>query len=103
MLRAVSVVRKPAVKSEHVAETLTLKAEERRVHHNVMQSDKGLSFVTDLAKEVLLQPGDALKLEDGKLVQIKAADEAVLILSADNPLRLLKAAWHFGSSHDALA
>lgn len=96
MLRAISITRKPAVKNELVVDTLTLPYGARTVQSSVVQADKGLSFLIDLAKETTLKGEDALKLEGGKLVQIIAADEPLLEVTVETPLRLLKAAWVLG-------
>ena len=47
----------------------------------------------------MLNDGDAVKLEDGSLVLIKAAPQTLLEVRAENPLRLLKTAWHIGNRH----
>ena len=49
--------------------------------------------------ETTINDGDALRLEDGKLVQVKAAAEKLLEVRAENPLRLMRLAWHLGSQH----
>jgi urease accessory protein len=43
--------------------------------------------------------GDALKLEDGSLVVVRAAPEKLLEITAENPLRLMTIAWHIGNRH----
>ena len=53
----------------------------------------------DLEKATILLDGDALQLEDGNLVLVNAAPESLLQIRADNPLRLLKIAWHIGNRH----
>lgn len=103
MLRAIAVVRNPAVKEELVIDTMTLNADARTVHNDVAQGDQGLSFLVDLAKEVNLQHGDALKLEGGKLVRVISAEEPVLEVRAETQQRLLKAAWVLGGLHVPVA
>ena len=99
MLRATSVVRRPAVKPERVADTLTLDHEARHRRRVALTGEGGLSFLLDLDKAVVLDDGDAVKLEDGRLVQIKAAPEKLVEVRTDNPLRLMKVAWHIGNRH----
>ncbi len=43
-----------------------------------------------------------MKLEDGRLVMVKAASEKLIEVRSDNQLRLLKAAWHIGNRHTPL-
>ena len=99
MLRATAVVRKPLVKPERVADTVTLDHEGRQRRRISLQGDGGLSFLLDLDKATQLNDGDALTLDDGRLVAVKAAPERLLEIRAENPLRLLRVAWHVGSRH----
>ena len=99
MLRATAVVRKPAVKPERVADTVTLDHEGRNRRRIALKGDGGLEVLLDLDKATALNDGDALKLEDGRLVQVKAAPQRLLEIRAENPVRLLRIAWHIGNRH----
>ena len=99
MLRATAVVRKPAVKPERVADAVTLDHEGRQRRRIALQGEGGLAFLLDLDKATQLDDGDAVKLEDGRLVAVKAAPERLLEVTAENPLRLLRVAWHVGNRH----
>jgi urease accessory protein len=99
MLRATTVVRKPAVKADRVADTVTLDHEGRHRRRVALKGDGGLDFLLDLDKATVLNDGDAVKLEDGRLVQVRAAPQPLLEVRAENPLRLLKVAYHVGNRH----
>lgn len=99
MLRATAILRKAAVKPERVADTVTLDHEGRNRRRIALKGDGGLEFLLDLDKATVLGDGDAVKLEDGRLVQVKAAPQPLLELRAENPLRLLKVAYHVGNRH----
>jgi urease accessory protein len=99
MLRATAIVRKPAVKADRVADTVTLDHEGRSRRRIALTGEGGLDFLMDLDKATVLSDGDALKLEDGRLVQVKAAPQRLLEVRAENPLRLLKVAYHVGNRH----
>jgi urease accessory protein len=99
MQRATRIVRKPAVKHDQVVDQVTLNHEGRHKRRIVLQGDQGTGFLLDLDKATVLNDGDALKLEDGGLVIVKAAPESLLEIKTDNPLRLLKMAWHIGNRH----
>lgn len=101
MLRATAIVRRPAVKRDRVADTLTLGHEARHRRRVALTAEGGLSFLLDLDKASVLDDGDALKLEDGRLVEVKAAPERLIEITTENPVRLLKAAWHIGNRHVA--
>ncbi len=99
MLRAASVVRKPAVKAEKVIDTVVLDHDGRHKRRIVLTGRGGTAFLMDLDKATVLEDGDALKLEDGRLVKVEAAPEKLLEITAENPLRLLRTAWHIGNRH----
>lgn len=99
MLRATSILRKAAVRPERVADSVTLDHEGRHRRRVALTTDGGLDLLLDLDKATVLQDGDALKLEDGRLVQVKAAPQKLLEITAENPKRLLKVAWHIGNRH----
>ncbi|WP_082540454.1 urease accessory protein UreE [Bosea sp. Leaf344] len=99
MLRATSVVRKAAVKADKVIETITLDHEDRNRRRIALKGDQGLDILLDLDKPTGLNDGDAVKLEDGRLVRVKAAAQSLLEIRAENPLRLMRVAWHIGNRH----
>jgi urease accessory protein len=99
MTRAVSVVRRPALKPALVADHITLDHEARNRRRLAMTADGGLAFLLDLPRPMALDHGDALKLEDGRLVEVRAAEEELVEITAATPLRLAKIAWHLGNRH----
>lgn len=99
MIRATAVVRRPAVRDERVADELTLDHQARHRRRFAFTADGGLPFLLDLDKATVLDDGDAVKLEDGRLVRIRAAPERLVEVRTQNPLRLLKVAWHLGNRH----
>jgi urease accessory protein len=99
MQRATTIVRKAAVRAAQVADRVTLDHERRHCRRVVLTSDAGMRFLLDLDKASVLDEGDALKLEDGDLVQVVAAPQKLLEIRAESPLRLLRVAWHIGNRH----
>jgi urease accessory protein len=99
MLRAISVVRKAAVRQDRVVDSLTLDHDDRNRRRLALKGDGGLDILLDLDKATALGDGDAVKLEDGRLVLIKAAPQSLLEIRAENPLRLMRVAWHIGNRH----
>lgn len=99
MIRATSIVRRPAVKAERVVDTLALDHASRQGRPGALKGDAGLEFLLDLERGGAIEDGDAVKLEDGRLVQIKAASERLIAITTDNPARLLKLALHLGNLH----
>ncbi|GJE44552.1 urease accessory protein UreE [Methylobacterium soli] len=101
MLRATTIVRKPAVRPEGIVDTVTLDHAGRGQGHAHLTAEGGLSFDLALAKAATLEDGDALRLEDGRLIEVRAAGEALLEVRAENPARLMRLAWQLGGNHVA--
>ena len=99
MPRVTTIVRKPAVKADRVVDTVTLDHGARNRRHGALKGEGGTEILLDLDMETTINDGDALRLEDGSLVQVKAAAEQLLEIRAENPLRLTRLAWHLGSQH----
>ena len=99
MPRVATIVRKPAVKADRVVDTIMLDHAARNRRQARLTGEGGTEFLLDLDMETTINDGDALRLEDGRLVQVKAAVERLLEVRAENPLRLMKLAWHLGSQH----
>src|SRR3712207_3476458 len=99
MLRATAVVRRPAVDTGLVIDHLTLIHDQRYRRRMAMSSDGGLSFLLDLDRATMLDDGDAVRLEDGRLVQVRAAPERLVAIRAETALALKKIIWHLGNRH----
>jgi urease accessory protein len=48
---------------------------------------------------VALSDGDGLRLEDGRVVLVKAAAEDLMEVTATSPHHLMRLAWHIGNRH----
>ncbi|BAF87765.1 putative urease accessory protein [Azorhizobium caulinodans ORS 571] len=99
MIRSTKIVRHLAVRPDRVVDTITLDHHARHRRRVAMTADGGLEFLLDLDRAAVLDHGDALELEDGRLVQVKAADEQLVEITTFNPVRLMRAAWHIGNRH----
>ncbi len=99
MLRAIAVVRKAAVKRDKVADRVLLDHEARHRRRATLTGEGGLEFLLDLEKAAILDDGDALKLEDGRLIEVKAAPQRLVEITTSSPERLLRLAWHIGNRH----
>jgi urease accessory protein len=99
MIRAATIVRRPAVQAERVADRITLDHGDRHRRRIALTAESGLSFLLDLDRASVLNDGDALKLDDGRLVLVQAAPERLIEIRTDNPLRLMKIGWHLGNRH----
>jgi urease accessory protein len=82
-----------------VADTVVLDREDRHRRRMAMTGEGGLAFLLDLAEATVLQDGDGLVLEDGRIVRVRAAEEDVVAITAASPAELVRIAWHLGNRH----
>ncbi len=99
MLRAATVFRQSERTTPDVSDTITLDREARHRRRVAMISDGGISFLLDLPEATYLAHGDSLQLDDGRLVEVRAAAEDLLEIHAHDPLHLVRIAWHIGNRH----
>ena len=99
MPTATTIVRRAAVRADRVADTVSLDHAARAAAAGSLVAEGGLTFSITLAKAATLEDGDALRLDDGRLVAVRAAAEDLLEVRAENPARLLRLAWQLGGSH----
>jgi urease accessory protein len=82
-----------------IADTVVLDREDRHRRRMAMRGEGGLAFVLDLAEATVLEDGDGLVLEDGRIVRVRAAEEDVVAITAASPADLVRIAWHLGNRH----
>jgi urease accessory protein len=81
------------------ADQVTLDQDGRHRRRMAITADQGLHFLLDLQQAVQLRHGEGLKLEDGRIVEVLAAPEALLEVRAGSPEQMLRLAWHLGNRH----
>jgi urease accessory protein len=98
MIRATQV--KPQHRwTETPADTVVLDFDDRHRRRMAMTGTRGLEFLLDLENAVALRGGDALVLEDGRLVEVVAAAEPLVEIKGSDPHHLIRVAWHLGNRH----
>ena len=75
---------------------IDLTYDERFLRRKVLTTAKGSQFLVDLSKTTSLDHGDALELDTGALVEVRAADEELFEITGGDLTRL---AWHIGNRH----
>ena len=85
--------------SEPAADSIVLDFDDRHRRRMAMKGTRGLEFLLDLETAVALRGGDALLLEDGRLVEVVAAPEPLLEIRGRDPQHLVRLAWHLGNRH----
>jgi urease accessory protein len=84
---------------ESPADTVVLDFDDRHRRRMAMTGTRGLEFLLDLENAVALRGGDALVLEDGRLVEVVAAPEPLVEIRGSDPQHLVRVAWHLGNRH----
>ena len=84
---------------EAPADTIVLDFDERHRRRMAMTGTRGLEFLLDLEHATALRGGDALVLEDGRLIEVVAAAEPLLEIRGTDPQHLVRVAWHLGNRH----
>jgi urease accessory protein len=84
---------------EAAADTIVLGFDDRHRRRLAMTGTRGLKFLLDLENAVALRGGDALVLEDGRLVEVVAAPEPLAEIRCSDPQHLVRVAWHLGNRH----
>ena len=85
------------------ADRVSLDYDGRRRRRIVLTGATGDRYLLDLPETAHLRDGDALKLADGRLVEVEALAEPLLEVRAGSPEALLRLAWHIGNRHLAAA
>jgi urease accessory protein len=98
------MIRATEVKGQHhwaeaPADTVVLDFDDRHRRRMAMTGTRGLEFLLDLENAVALRGGDALVLEDGRLIEVVAAPEPLLEIKGSDPHHLIRVAWHLGNRH----
>jgi urease accessory protein len=81
------------------ADTVVLDFDDRHRRRMAMTGTRGLEFLLDLENAVALRGGDALVLEDGRLIEVVAAPEPLAEIRGADPAHLVRIAWHLGNRH----
>lgn len=90
--RALTLIRANTVAC---VDSVVLSYDARFLRRKRLQTDGGLEVMVDLAETTSLAQGDALLLEDGRLIGVIAAPEPVLVVRGT----LARLAWHIGNRH----
>ena len=99
MIKGNKIILRKLSKGLASSDSVTLNYDNRYRRRIAMKTDGGKDFLLDLAKTTELRSGDLIELEDGRFIEVKAASEKLMKATSDEPLLILKAAWHIGNRH----
>lgn len=98
MLRAIAIL-PPEHGQGSSFDVVVLQHDERRVRRKLLTLRNGDEVLIDLAQTTTLEPHSGLKLDDGRIVEILAADELLYEIRAKTKAHLIRLAWHIGNRH----
>jgi urease accessory protein len=98
------MIRATQVRAQHrwteaPADTVVLDFDDRHRRRMAMTGTRGLEFLLDLENAVVLRGGDALVLDDSRLIEVVAAPEPLAEIRGNDPQHLVRIAWHLGNRH----
>jgi urease accessory protein len=98
VIRAIKVIR-AGHWSGVATDAVALAYDDRHRRRLAMQGEGGLEFLLDLPEATVLRHGDGLVLEDGRMVEVRARPEPLLVVTARDAHHLARLAWHLGNRH----
>jgi urease accessory protein len=99
MIRATRILRREHLSGGEIVDRVVLESGERHRRRIALRGAGGLGFLLDLPEAAVLDDGDALVLEDGRLIWVEAAPERLLEIRAVSDHALKRLIWHIGNRH----
>ncbi len=101
-LRATHIARAGCWLPDAAIDEITLDYDRRHRRRLRFMAGSGTEILLDLPETVHIRDGDAMVLESGGLVAVRAAAEALLEVRAEDADALARLAWHLGNRHLAV-
>lgn len=98
MIRAGKILAQAAGKNT-CADTVLLDSTERHRRRATMTCVRGLEFLLDLPEAIMLRTGDAIMLDDGRLIEVLGKPEPLAEIRCASPRELANVSWHLGNRH----
>src|SRR5262245_47569207 len=84
---------------ERAAGSVTLDFDARHRRRIRLTTDQGEDVLLDLPKAVAMADEDALQLNDGRVLKVRAVAEPIVEVRHKDPSQLMRLAWHLGNRH----
>ena len=84
---------------EMPSDRLRLDFDRRNRRRIVLETEAGERLLLDMPTAIHLRGGDAVRLDDGRLIAVEAANEPLLDITAASSAALVRIAWHLGNRH----
>ena len=99
MKRVTEILRAGHWSPQTATDSLCLNYDQRYRRRLRYTAAGGTDLLLDLPTATVLLPGDGLKLDDGSVVLVDAAPEALMEVTAPDAATLIRLAWHIGNRH----
>ena len=80
-------------------DAVVLDAQARHIRRKLITCRNGEEVLVDFEKPVKLEHGGCLVLEDGRLIEVIAAEEELMEVRGRDAAHLAQLAWHIGNRH----
>jgi urease accessory protein len=97
--RVTQILRAGQWAPETAVDSLCLNYDQRYRRRLRYEAAGGTLLLLDLPRATVLLPGDGLQLDDGCVVLVNAAPEALVEVTAPDAATLIRIAWHIGNRH----
>ena len=85
------------------SDRIELDYDQRFLRRRRLVPASGRAFLVDLAETTSLENGDQLCLDDGQVIEVRAAPEPLLCIRPTAGTSLARLAWHIGNRHTPCA
>ncbi len=99
LTRVTEILRAGHWAPETASDSLSLTYDERHRRRFRYVATGGTTFLLDLPRATVLRAGDGLHLDDGRIVRVDTAPEALIEVTAADAATLVRLAWHIGNRH----
>lgn len=99
MFRATAIIPAEKVIDAVPAGYAVLQRDERHLRRKAIALEGGEKVLVDFAEAIVLEHGDRLVLDDGREIEIRAAQEELYEIRGHDPLHIAELAWHIGNRH----
>ncbi len=102
ILRATRILPAGSWTTASLVDEITLDYDRRHRRRHRFTTPTGTEILLDLPDAIHIRNGDAMALEDGSCISVRAAHEELLEITAPDAHALTRLAWHLGNRHLAV-
>jgi len=102
VIRATKILPAGSWAPASVIDEITLDYDRRHRRRHRFTTASGTEILLDLPDAIHIRDGDAMGLEDGTCIAVRAAPEELLEITTPDAHSLTRLAWHLGNRHLAV-